>query len=158
MHTSGISANLIARENVPVLWVLVKDRVQRAVDEWAFGEFTVEDLFDNLIVGRSQLWIVNDSQMNIKLVAISRILQYPKKKRLLIDVICGEGIREALHLLSRGEAWMQQFGATEIEAHVRPALAKILMERAAFKRSRVVLFREPVNADLSEVQRKLEQG
>lgn len=139
-----------------MIWPVVKGRLHEAISDWAFGEFSLEDLFDNLIVGRSQLWIVNDAKLDIKIVAISRILQYPRKKRLLIEMIVGGGVVESLHVLEVVETWMRQFGATEIEAHVRPALARVLEHKAAFKRSRVVLFREPVHADLPEVQRKLE--
>jgi hypothetical protein len=157
-RTSDISAELIARENVPVVWMLVKDRLARAIEEFGNGESTSEDLYDNLLVGRSQLWIINDVEMNILAIATTRILRYPRKKRLLVDMLAGEGVREFLHLLSKAEAWMQQFGATETEAHVRPALARILEKHAAFKRSRVVVFREPQHVDLSEAHGKLEQG
>jgi hypothetical protein len=145
-RTSDISAELIARENVPVVWMLVKDRLARAIEEFGNGESTSEDLYDNLLVGRSQLWIINDVEMNILAIATTRILRYPRKKRLLVDMLAGEGVREFLHLLSKAEAW------------IRPALARILEKHAAFKRSRVVVFREPQHVDLSEAHGKLEQG
>jgi len=140
---SDISVELINSDNVPLVWMLVHERLEAAIKEWGFGEYNSEDLLGNLIVGKAQLWIVNDKEFNIRLVAVTRIIRYPRKKRMLIDILVGKGVEDALGLLTKAEAWMQQHGASEIEAHVRPGLARLLERKGAFKRSRVVLFREP---------------
>lgn len=153
---SDISAELIHRDNVPLIWLLVRDRLQKTIDDFGFGELELEDLFTNLVVGRAQLWIVNDREMNIRLIAVTRIVKYPKLNRLLLDIVVGEGVVEALALLGKVETWASAFGARQTETHARPALARILQRHGAFKQSRMVLIRE-CNVNLSEAQRQVEQ-
>jgi hypothetical protein len=157
MHTSGIYARWIHRENVPLVWPMVRARLEQTIKDWANGECEIEDLYDSLICAKSQLWLVNDEKYNLRLVGITKILSYPRLKRILVDMIVGEGVKDALLLLPEVERWGLQFGATQTEVHVRPGLAKILEREGAFKKSRVVLFRELQNADISESQRKMGQ-
>lgn len=157
MHTSDFSANLIASENIPLLWVIVKGRLERALEEFGEGEYGVDDLYASLLGKRAQLWIVNTEKFDIKLIGITRILSYPKRKRLLIDLVVGEDIKHVLSVLEQVTEWARHFQATQIEVHARPGLAKLLQREAAFKRNRVVLFRDIENADISETQRKMEQ-
>lgn len=159
LPTSDISVNLIARENTPVVWILVKERIKKTIDNWGEGEFTLEEVQDDLATGRRQLWIVNNKQMDIKLVAITKVVVYSQVTRLLIELIEGKGMTEATHTLNEVERVARlQFGATQIEAHIRPDLAERLEKFGGFKRSRVVLIRDSKDAYLSGSKGKVEQG
>lgn len=156
LPTSDISCKLIARENTPVVWLLVKDRIKRTLDEFGENEFTLEDVQADLLLGKRQLWLVNNRALDIKLVAITKIINYPRVRRLLIDIVVGEGVMETVHLIRDAELWMRQFGATQIEAHARPSLARLLERARVFKRQRVVLIRDSEDAYLSATSGKVE--
>lgn len=159
LPTSDISVNLIARENTPVVWLLVKDRIKKTIDDWGEGEFTLEEVQDDLVTGRRQLWIVNNKRMDIKLVVITKVVVYTQVTRLLIELIEGKGMTEATQLLEEADRIGRlAFGTTQIEAHIRPDLAERLEKFGGFKRKRVVLIRDSKDAYLSGTKGKVEQG
>lgn len=153
---SDISVELICAENVPVVWTIIRDRLERAIARQPSPEYGVLDLFDSLVCRKAQLWIVNDRDFNIRLICITRVLSYPKKRTLLIDFVEGEDLVASLALLEKSEAWMKAHGCSEIEAVVQAPLARLLERKGAFKRSRVILYRELQDVDLSETSRKME--
>ena len=128
--------------------------IAKVLDEWTCNEYNLDDLYQSLMEGKAQLWILSDDEGNIHFVGITRILQYPQVKRLLIDLLVGEKIENALKLIAEVEAWAKTEGTTQTEAYARPGLARVLQKKAAFKEMRVVLVREQ-HAGLPETQRDL---
>lgn len=141
-HTSGLFVELIAKENVPLVWILIKDKIKETLEDFGEGERDENDLFVDLASGNAQLWIVTDSNYSINSVAVTRVVRYAKKRRLLFDLLIGEDFDNLQHTLSHVDDFMRKHGLKDMEAHVRPGFAKILLSRKVFRRNRVVLFRE----------------
>lgn len=137
---------LVAKENVIRVWPGVKGLLERAM-EYSTGEYGLQYLLQELIVGRFQLWFGIDegaSVPKLKVVGVTSISTYPEKKRLRLELLAGEGLDDFLDKIDDIEQWARQFGATETEAYVRPGIAKILSGRG-FKQPYSMVLR-PIGA------------
>lgn len=76
----------------------------------------------------------------MQLAAITRILVYPNKKRLSIDLIVGKEMEDGVPYLQQVERWAAERGCVEIEAHVRPGVRKV-MEKYGFSKPYEVITR-----------------
>ena len=75
-------------QSVNVLWPLVKDLVQKPVDQ-NLGEFNIEDVYNWLVSGYMHLWIIGDEE-EIVVAVVTEFVEYPREKRLRIVLAGGK--------------------------------------------------------------------
>jgi len=121
---------LIAVENIQMIWPIVEPRLQAAMEKLEFVEFDLPQVLGLLHLGQAQLWIGGNAEM----IAITRIGNYPNVKRLIVDFIEGQNHKDYLEHMEYIEAWAVSLGATQAEAEVRPGLAKIAKSQGWRKR------------------------
>ena len=68
---------LIATENIPMIWPIIAPRLQRTMEKLEFVEFSLNDVLGLLNLGQAQLWVANDGEM----IMITRIGNYPEVKQ-----------------------------------------------------------------------------
>ena len=127
---------LIARENIPLVWPLIGPRLQNAIDKFDFAEFDLPYVFDLLVKGQAQLWLGGNGEM----IAITRIGNYPKVKRLIIDFIEGVNFMDYEEHMEYIEHWAISMGATQAEAELRPGLEREARNHG-WKKRRVKMFK-----------------
>jgi len=121
---------LIARENILLVWPLVGPRLQAAMEKLEFVEYDLPFVFDLLQQGQAQLWMGKDGEM----IAVTRIGNYPNVKRLIVDFIEGINYEQYTEHMEYIEHWAISMGATQAEAELRPGLAKIARKQGWVKR------------------------
>ena len=134
--TVGEIPELIARDNIPLVWPLVEPRLQAVMDKMEFVEIDTPNVFNLLMQEKAQLWIGGNGEM----IAITRIINYPNVKRLIVDFIHGtnhENYREHMEYI---EHWAVKLGATQAEAEIRPGLEKIARVEG-WKHRRIKVFK-----------------
>ena len=127
---------LIARENIPLVWHIVGPRLEDAIKKFEFGEYALEDFLELLLAGQAQLWVAGNGEM----MAVTRIVVYPEFKRLFVDFIEGQNVEEYEKYMEYIEDWAVELGATQAEAELRPGLERIA-RRNGWKRRRVHMFK-----------------
>lgn len=131
---------LVATAGVNSVLEQVGHKLAETLEEYTFGEYDYRELVRRLNCGEAQLWIVAENGARVVLVAVSRLIRYPNKLRLAVDLITGEDIHGCAALLDIGAAWAKQFGCTEIEATCRPGIRKA-MEKHGFVKAYEVIVR-----------------
>ena len=56
-YTSELKVSLILPEHINVFWPKVKDLLKKSV-KFTYGRYTLDDIYDVLVSGEYQLWVV----------------------------------------------------------------------------------------------------
>lgn len=123
---------LIATENMSKVWHVVKPFLVRAIAE-ANGEYDIDDIGVELFNGQAQLWVGYDTDLKLRMVAVTKIEVWPKMKRLRIELLAGGGLVDFFPLLPQVEAWAKEHGCIQTIATVRPGMRKRLVKNLEFK-------------------------
>lgn len=115
---------LIAQENIPLIWPIIEPRLFAAMKKMEFVEFDTPYVYNLLQMGQAQLWVGGNGEM----IAITRIGNYPNVKRLIIDFIEGHNAFDYKEHMEFIEHWAIEQGATQAEAEMRPGLRKAARE------------------------------
>ena len=127
---------LIAAENLPLVWPSIAPRLEAAMNKLEFVEFDLPHVLGLLQAQQAQLWIGGDGEM----IAITRIGTYPNVRRLIVDFIEGINYENYTEQMEYIEHWAISLGATQAEAELRPGLEKIAKSQG-WKRRRVQMYK-----------------
>ena len=131
-----IPPELIAKGNIPLVWPLVGPRLEAALNKVEFVEYNLTDILQLLTMEQAQLWMGRNGEM----IAITRIVNYPNVKRLVVDLIEGVNHTEYLEHMEYIEHWAISLGATQAETEVRPGLERTAKDQGWRKR-RIKMFK-----------------
>lgn len=102
--------------DIPRYWPHIRPVLAPAVAEFAFGEFTVDDLFVGGLAQDLQFWVVSLDHKSPTAFFVTRIVDYPRKRVCKFVIIAGERIDEwyddAFVVL---EPWAKAIGCVEAE-------------------------------------------
>jgi len=121
---------LIAAENLPMVWPFVAPRLEAAMEKLEFVEYDLLYVLGLLQAQQAQLWVGGDAEM----IAITRIGQYGQIKRLIVDFIEGVNYENYTDHMEYIEHWAASLGATQAEAELRPGLERIARQQGWRKR------------------------
>ena len=127
---------LISVGHIPLVWHLVAPRLQAAIDKIQFVEIDLPGIFNLLTREEAQLWVGGTGEM----IAITRIVNYPNVKRLVVDFIEGKNHKDYFEHMEYIEAWAVSLGATQAEAQIRPGLLKAA-KHEGWGRQRIKVFK-----------------
>jgi|TARA_R110000796_G_scaffold148579_2_gene265452 hypothetical protein len=105
------------------------------------SEMTSKDIYNFCKEAKMQLWIVFDSESNIKAVVTTEIINYPKKKVCRVITLGGQEIDNWLHSISVIEAWAEENGCHAMETFCRKGFIKKL-EHYGYEQTYTVLGKE----------------
>lgn len=110
---------LVPHEHIPQIWNQVRDYLQPAVEN-SNVRWSMEHLCAALCMGRSQLWVAYDENLDIYGALTTEIMTYPTKKALAIHFLGGKDFDlwypDALETLSE---YGRQTGCDCLEAVAR---------------------------------------
>ena len=129
-----LEAFQIAPEGIDSFWEDLQPFFEKALI-WNRGEFGLEDLYGRLKKGFMQVFMVQENG-EIKLVLVTEFVQYPQYSTVRICLAAGEELKKAEKFYSYFANWALMNGAIEIEAMVRPSMARLLRS-FGFKESRI---------------------
>lgn len=132
--------SLIWRENIIKIMPIIGGRIEKELAEHSHGETSAQEYYRMLKEGQAQLWLLASTGGTIDLIAITRIIVYPSKKRLSVDLVIGKNLEEALPYLQEAEEWAAGLGCSETEGLVRPGMARKMLNHG-FQRAYEVILR-----------------
>lgn len=109
---------------VPAIWPSVLPLIERGV-EASRGDRLAPDYFDICASGAAQLWLIGKDGA-VTAICIAEMVQYPRRRVALVDLIAGDGLSEWLPLLDATVgAWGRARGASAIQTGGRPGWSRV---------------------------------
>lgn len=103
----------VANIQIPAIFPKIRPLLEKGKKYWE-DYYTLKDIKLALIKGDMQLWVgVEGSE--VKLVAITTLVIYPRSVWLRMPFIAGERVRDAVYYLPSIQAWAKAHGAVGIE-------------------------------------------
>ena len=122
-----MKAYLVPLEDVNLWWPSVAEYISKAVVRQ--NKVDIQDVYLDVVVNGHSLWIVLDSEMELKGAAITVVLTYPKAKCLFIEYLGGEdGAEWKEVMLSMLKEWAVANNCRTIEFEGRPGWGRILKQ------------------------------
>lgn len=121
----NVSTALYTGEGILQVWREIKPFVERAA-EWGRGEYEADDVLVMTYEERMQVWVMREG-VEIILVCVTQVLQYPRRKICNIYALAGKRMAEMWKLFSSyNRAWMVANDIDEIQATCRPEIAYMI--------------------------------
>ncbi len=130
----------IPSQEIDEIWEACEPFIERASKKGQ-SEMTSQDIYNFCKDAKMQLWIVFDSEANIKAVVTTEIINYPKKKVCRIITLGGKEIDNWLHSITVIEAWAEENGCHAMETFCRKGFIKKL-EHYGYEQTYTVLGKE----------------
>lgn len=111
-------------QEVDQVWDLVSPLLQKAIDR-SYGETTLRDEYEKLKRKETTLWMVHIAGRPLA-AAITYFHVYPRKKYLVIALMGGERMDLWEHFQADVAALAKTWGASGMQAEVRPGLVRKL--------------------------------
>jgi hypothetical protein len=124
---------VVANNLIPAIFPKIRPLLEKGREYWE-DYYTLKDIKLALIKGDFQLWVGVEGP-DVKLMAISTIVIYPRSVWLRIPFISGERVRDAVYFLPTIESWAKTRGAVGIEGYSTSRLGwERIMKHSRFSR------------------------
>jgi len=144
-YTSELKVSLILPEHINVFWPKVKDLLKKSV-KFTYGRYTLDDIYDVLVSGEYQLWVVYEKDEFIAALATT-ITQYPQRKCVCIHFIGGTQLSKWKDkFLFNLRRFARDMKCDGIEATGRPGWIKHIVNQNKAK-VRFVTFDLPIHEE-----------
>ena len=130
----------IPSQEIDEIWEACEPFIEQASKKGQ-SEMTSQDIYNFCKDAKMQLWIVFDSEANIKAVVTTEIINYPKKKVCRVVTLGGQEIDDWLHSITVIEAWAEENGCHAMETFCRKGFIKKL-EHYGYEQTYTVLGKE----------------
>ena len=114
----------IPSEKLPDVWLALLPYIEKALS-YANGEQTIEDVYNDILFGNTQLWAVHLGT-ETQAVGVTRLVQFPKKKVCRVVLFSSDALDSMMHLWPRFEDWARAEGCQSIDWMGRPGFVKIM--------------------------------
>lgn len=124
--------SFVPAEYAVEMWPKVRGYIDSATKR-TNGRYEPEDVLYEVLDGKLLLWAaIKDAE--VKGVATTRFMEYPRKKTLMVPFLAGEDFKEwGEDMLSVLKKWAADNGCDTLEASGRPGWAKVF-ESEGYKR------------------------
>ena len=133
----------VKTEDVDVLWDSVESYLQVAIDQNQ-GEFTLEDIRQDLLEGLMTLWIAYNKKGELLACAVCEMRQFSQRKICYIVLLAGTGFDNWHWAINAIEEWARENHADALAAYTRKGFIKFMRQYG---------FREPytvIQKDLTD--------
>ena len=125
-------------KNIGLLWHLVETDIERAC-KYSSGTYDSDAILQELMGSRSILWVIHDEEDNITANYVTQLVQYPRKKTLLVVTLGGKGYKKWHPLMLEELAkYAKEEKCDFIEASIRQDLAE-WAERVGWVKTRITM-------------------
>jgi hypothetical protein len=145
--THPIDCTIVGVESLVPVWNMIVPHLKQLLENHTMGECSLADIYNGLVAKRSQLWVAINSKHQIIAWMITRVVNYPQLKRLVVDYLGGVDMDRWVHYTKFMEDFAAAHGCTEIEAWCRKGFTKKLKQHG---------FREQYSIMLKPVMRNLQ--
>ena len=115
----------VPRDMIPDAWPLVADRIACVIDNFSHGEETLEEIHEELLSGKAQLWVIGQ----MRAVVVTQIGEAVPAPICTIAYCHGLGIEDwAEDFIAMISEWAKGHGAGKLRIVGRPGWAKVLRE------------------------------
>jgi hypothetical protein len=128
LNTQPEACMIVGSQMLPAAWHAVRPQLEQLMEEHSYGETSTSDVLLALESKRSQLWLATNSDDVIIAWAITRVANYPQKRRLIIDYLGGKDMHNWVHYSKFMEDFAASHGCTEIEAWCRKGFTRTLQK------------------------------
>lgn len=143
-HTN-FKVSMVLPEHVNLFWPKVKDLLKKSV-KYTYGRYTLGDIYDVLISGEYQLWVVYDGH-EFKAALGTTITKYPQRKCVCIHFIGGTQLNKWKDkFLFSLRKFARDMKCDGIEATGRPGWVKHIVNQNKAK-VRFVTFDLPIHEE-----------
>ena len=144
-YTSELKVSLILPEHINVFWPKVKDLLKKSV-KFTYGRYTLDDIYDVLVSGEYQLWVVYNGDEFTAALATT-ITKYPQRKCVCIHFIGGTQLSKWKDkFLFNLRRFARDMKCDGIEATGRPGWIKHIVNQNKAK-VRFVTFDLPIHEE-----------
>lgn len=124
--TDLIDVTIIPTRHIETVWNLAAPFLGKALDSGS-QRTTLDELFESLISGERQLWMIFDGgQGRVRAAVVTEIIQYPVDKACQIVACGGYKMKDWLQHLAVVEDYAQKEGCTFMEVAGRPGWENVL--------------------------------
>lgn len=88
-----MNVSIIPPEHIKDVWGKVEPLLQKAIDRQGFGRYEISDVLGALVSGQTTLWIYFGDDMNILSAWVLRMIKYPRKTSMLVELFGGEDLK-----------------------------------------------------------------
>ena len=128
-------------QEVPAVFPNVKHLLEKALS-YSNGEWTIDDVYHNLLKLKTILWVTTDEEYNIHSALIAEVVQYPRKKIIRILLAGGKELDEwKKETTDAMVLWCKNIGANGLEVIGRKGWERALGKQG-FKYAHTVLLKE----------------
>lgn len=131
----------VATENIEAVWPKIQGLMARALTS-LHGEYDEKDVFNRLVSGATQLWLVYDDELKLRIICTTGIEIWPTAKWLRINLLAGDHFQDFYWAFDQLELWAKEQGCSKIIAAVRPGLRKRLVSNKGFSLAYETVIRE----------------
>jgi hypothetical protein len=104
-------------QDITELWIDVENWIYKGLRH-ADGKYSIEDIFNDIVGGDKQLWVVYNKTEIVGCV-VTEIIDYPQEKRLGLFLACGNRFDEWFHLRTDIYCWAKEIGCKVCEFYGR---------------------------------------
>ncbi len=115
-------------EAVDIVWKDVSLMLAKAVDT-SKGKFHIQDLYEDLLEGKYNLWLILDDKGDDKVIAAitTRIIKYPNRNAMAMDWVGGKRMTEWLPIAMKTLiSFAKDCNCKHLEGFGRKAWMKVL--------------------------------
>ena len=150
LSNSELKVSMILPEHLNIFWPKVKNLLKKSV-KFTYGRYTLLDIYDVILSGEYQLWVIynmNENKFNDPIAAIATtITKYPQKKCVCIHFIGGTQLSKWKDkFLSKLRNFARDMKCDGIEATGRPGWIKHIVNQNKAK-IRFITFDLPIHEE-----------
>lgn len=124
----------VANIQIPAIFPKIRPLLEKGKKYWQ-DYYTLKDIKLLLIKGDFQLWVGVEGP-EVKLVAITTLVVYPRSVWLRMPFVAGERVTDAVYYLPAIQAWARSHGAVGIEGSSTSRLGwERIMKRSVFAKA-----------------------
>lgn len=113
------------------IWDDVKDRIADVLGRFSDDDYSLEDVYRQLISADAQLWTTTDKDA----IYITQVLKKKSYQEVLVWMFHADELKEEhWELLEIIKMWAKQVGCTKVRVVVRPGFEKSLTKHGWKKR------------------------
>lgn len=119
----NVKAEYVEFQKLPFVWIDILPKIRVAVNRGR-GEITPEQVFEFLLSGDLQLWILRNDKEKIISVVVTEIVQFMNFKTLRVALMAGEDMNSWADKTSILEDFGRMNDCKFLEAGTRPGIAR----------------------------------
>lgn len=124
MHSLGSQLFGVQAAEVERVWGIVSPDIERAL-RFADGKYQIEDVKDALSRRDMQLWVAAEGGEALS-VAVTEIVNYPRKRVCVVMFCGGREFKRWLHHIEEIERWAKGAGCDMVEICGRRGWRRVL--------------------------------